>query len=163
MSFFTKYIFWIFVFAFAQQAHAQNSVLILKKRGNKIIQFNIGSYIRFTDTAGHTLSGEITELKNDSLFLNYIPFHVNEISIVYLPRFKSAILQSGMLFQLAGAGYTSLATINTFIENDPNKGSVIVKTLPISLGFIAVGTVLNMVRIKKYKIGGKYKLVFIGL
>jgi hypothetical protein len=149
--------------AFAQNALAQNSVLILKKRGNKVKQFNIGSSIRFTDTAGHTLHGEITDLKNDSLFLNYIPFHINEISIVYLPRFKSSILQNGMLFQLAGAGYTTLATLNTFIENDQDKGSVILKTLPVSLSFIAVGTVLNAVRIKKYKLGSKYKLVFIGL
>lgn len=127
------------------------------------MQFQVGSFIRFTDTAQHTLHGEITGLKNDTLFLNQIPFHINEIGIIYLPRFKSTILQSGMLFQLAGAGYTSLATINTFIENDQDKGSVILKTLPVSLSFVAVGTVLNAVRIKKYKLGGKFKLVFIGL
>ena len=83
---------------------AQTDVLILQKNGRNIKTFEAGMSIGFHTVYDQWLGGTITALRNDSIFLNNIPFHVHEIDALRQDNTKWNYFTDGTLLIVAGVG-----------------------------------------------------------
>ena len=63
-------------------------------------------------------SGTLTALRNDSVFINNIPFHYNEITTMRIERTKLNYAGDGTLLIIAGVGVLVLNTINGIYRKD---------------------------------------------
>ena len=74
---------------------SQTDVLILQKNGRNIKTYAPGMTIMLHTVYDQWLGGTITDLRNDSVFLNNIPFHVNEIDAIRKDFSKLNYLHDG--------------------------------------------------------------------
>jgi hypothetical protein len=109
------------------------------------------------------LEGIITDLRNDSVYINYIPFHVHEIDAVRENFSKLHLQSAGTLLIIAGVGVLALNVINGLYTNEP-AGSWIKPSGWITAGaFILSGILMKSAKYKSYTIGKKYTLHYLNL
>lgn len=109
------------------------------------------------------LGGTITDLKNDSIFLNNIPFHVNEIEAIRTDFSKLHLQNAGTILIIAGVGVLALNVINGLYTNEPIGSWVKVSGYITAGAFIIAGILMRSAKFKNYPIGKKYTLHYLNL
>ena len=142
---------------------AQTDVLILQKKGRNIKTYEIGQNIIFKTIYDQWLGGMITMMRNDSIFLNNIPFHVHEIAAIRNEGTKWNYVNDGTLLIIAGVGVLVLNVVNGIYRND-KAGTWVATSGWITAGaFIIGGLLLRRARYSDYYIGKKYTLHYLNM
>jgi hypothetical protein len=142
---------------------AQTDVLILQKNGSNIKTYAPGMDIMVQTVYDQWLEGTITDMRNDSVFINNNPFHVKEIAAVRKNFSKLHLQTGGTILIVAGVGVLALNVINGLYTNEP-AGQWIKPSGWITAGaFILAGIIMKNARYTTYKIGKKYSLHYLNL
>jgi hypothetical protein len=142
---------------------AQTDVLLLQKNGRNIKTYAPGMPIMIHTVYDQWLEGTLTDLRNDSLYINNIPFHVHEIDAVRENFSKLHLQSAGTILIIAGTGVLALNVINGIYTNEP-AGSWIKPSGWITAGaLILAGILMKSARFKSYPIGKKYTLHYLNL
>ena len=182
MKYYLLLIFLLVVFI----SFSQTSDFLLLKKGDRTIQtFFPGNTIDFQLDNGQWLSGSIIKIIHDSIFieqqknqgyltiwgtpayqlmnLGVLKFHINEI--VALPNKEKgvSVINSGALFQVAGAAYITLNIANSIIQKDPFFAAQNLTNVGIAAGVFLFGKVLQWSHPKQITIGKKYQLQILHL
>jgi hypothetical protein len=141
----------------------QTDVLLLQKNGRNIKTYAPGMSIMIHTVYDQWLSGTLTDLKNDSVFVNYIPFHVHEIDEMRDEFSKLHLQSAGTILIVAGVGVLAINVINGIYTNEP-AGSWVKTSGWITAGaFILAGILMKSAKYKNYPIGKKYTLHYLNL
>lgn len=142
---------------------SQTDVLILQKNGRNIKTYAPGIPIMIHTVYDQWLEGTITDLRNDSVFLNNNPFHVQEIDAIRKDFSKLHLQTGGTILIVAGVGVLALNVINGLYTGEPS-GSWIKASGWITAGaFILAGILMKRAKYKNYPIGKKYTLHYLNL
>jgi hypothetical protein len=142
---------------------AQTDVLILQKNGANITSYTPGMYIMIKTVYDQWLEGSITDMRNDSLFINNNPFHVNEIAAIRKNFSKLHLQTAGNLLIIAGAGVLALNVINGLYTNEPASQWIKTSGWITAGALVLVGLVMKNARYTTYNIGKKYSLHYLKL
>lgn len=171
---------------FQLSSSAQQDFLLLKK-GNKTYQsFFKGSFMTFQLENYQWLNGRIQKLTNDSIYfyqmeigmrpnsfglgavadttvLGLIPLAIKNIRAMPVPPKKEsfAFIKNGSLFQFGAGGYMLLNVFNTLRAKEPLFDAQNSKRLGIAAAVFLFGKILQWNHPSEYKLGKKYKLVYI--
>ena len=142
---------------------SQTDVLLLKKNGRNIKTYATGQTIIVQTVYDQWLGGTITALRNDSVFINGIPFHVHEIESVRQEFTNWNYNADGTILIVAGAGLLALNVVNGLYTGE-SAGSWVKTSAWITAGaFILGGILLKRARYKNYLLGKKYTLHYINM
>jgi hypothetical protein len=142
---------------------AQTDVLILQKNGRNIKIYASGMPIMIHTKYDQWLEGTLTDLKNDSVYVNNIPFHVHEIDALRNNFSKLHLQSAGTILIIAGVGVLALNVINGLYTNEP-AGAWIKASGWITAGaFIVAGILMKSAKYNNYSIGKKYTLHYLNL
>ncbi len=142
---------------------SQTDVLILLKNGKNIKTYAPGEPIMIHTVYDQWLGGTLTDLKNDSVYINNIPFHVNEVDGLRKDFSKLHLQNAGTILIIAGVGVLALNVINGLYTNE-SAGTWIKASGYITAGaFIIAGILMRSARFKNYPIGKKYTLHYLNL
>jgi hypothetical protein len=169
----------IFLYAPAFAQTGANSVLLLKKGEKTISKYFSGNSIAFSTKDGMQVSGVISRITLDSIFLiNYnirrlqradggiifdtasrynLMFSLGNIGSfpVYKQKGKN-ILTDGSLLMLGGGAYLVLNIFNTTREGNPPFGEENLPNVLWATGAVATGFLIKKLWPKKMVIGHKY-------
>ena len=109
------------------------------------------------------LGGTLTDLRNDSVYINNIPFHVNEIDGLRKDFSKLHLQSWGTGLIIAGGGVLALNVINGIYTNEPAGSWIKASGYIVAGAFILTGILLHSARYKNYPIGKKYTLHYLNL
>ncbi|MDP4129983.1 MAG: hypothetical protein Q8918_01965 [Bacteroidota bacterium] len=142
---------------------SQTDVLILQKNDRNIKTYAPGQPIIFETVYQQWFDGTLTDLRNDSVFINGIPFHYNEIKTMRVERTKLNYSADGTLMIIAGVGVLALNTVNGLYRKD-KAGTWFSTTGWITSGALIVGGILlKKARIRTFPLGKKYGLHYLEL
>ena len=142
---------------------SQTDVLILQKNGQNIKTYATGQSIIFETIYIQWLGGTITALRNDSIFLNNIPFHVNEIKTVRQEFKKWNYYEDGTILIIAGVGVLVLNVVNGIYTNEP-AGKWVKASSWIAAGALIVGGIfMRRARYRDYHLGKKFTLHYLNM
>jgi hypothetical protein len=142
---------------------AQTDVLILQKNGRNINTYAPGMPIMVHTIYDQWLEGTITDMRNDSVFINNNPFHVHEINAIRKNFSKLHLQAGGTVLIVAGVGILALNVINGLYTNEP-AGQWIKASGWITAGaFIVAGLIMKSAKYTTYTIGKKYSLHYLNL
>ncbi len=142
-------------------AVAQRDMLVLQKNWRHIHTYSVGQELKIETIYQQVFQGTITAIRNDSIFINDIPFHYKEIAVIHRLRLWSGDLLFGMALMATGAGILVLGSVNGLIhENDINNWYN-TSSLFIAGALIVAGYFLRKAYFIKYPIGKKFKLLYI--
>jgi hypothetical protein len=152
-----------FLFLIPLISFSQTDVLILQKEGRNIKTYAPGMSIMLHTIYDQWLEGTVTDLRNDSVFLNNIPFHVQEIDGIRKNFSRLNLQTNGTILIIAGGGVLALNVINGIYTNEP-AGSWIKPSGWITAGaLILAGILMRSARYKNYPIGKKYQLHYLNM
>ncbi len=158
-----KRIFAFFIYLIPLISLAQTDVLILQKNGSNIKTYAPGMDIMMKTVYDQWLEGTITDMRNDSIFINNNPFHVNEIAAIRKNFSKLHLQAGGTVLIVAGVGLLALNVINGLYTNEP-AGQWIKPSGWITAGaLIIAGLIMKSARYTTYVIGEKYSLHYLDL
>ena len=109
------------------------------------------------------LEGSITDMRNDSIFINNIPFHVNEIAAIRKNFSKLHLQAGGTVLIAAGVGVLALNVINGLYTNEPSNQWVKPSGWIAAGALIIAGLIMKSARYTTYVIGKKYSLHYLDL
>jgi len=156
-------IFAFFIYLIPLISFAQTDVLILQKNGSNIKTYAPGMDIMMKTVYDQWLEGTITDMRNDSVFVNNNPFHVKEIAAIRKNFSKLHLQSGGTILIVAGVGVLALNVINGLYTNEP-AGQWIKPSGWIAAGaFILAGIIMRNARYTTYVIGEKYSLHYLNL
>jgi hypothetical protein len=140
---------------------AQTDVLILKKRGGEVRTYTIGSELMMKTIYNQWFQGSITNMRNDTIFINGLAFHYKEIAAIKKAdlHFYNTVLPAGMM--VAGAGIFVLGAVNGLYRGDKSKDWYTSSGLITGGVLVVVGYLLTKTRVKTYSIGKKFKLDYL--
>lgn len=141
----------------------QTDVLILQKNGRNIKTYAPGMPIMLHTIYDQWFEGTLTDLKNDSVFINNIPFHVKEIDELRENFSKLHLQAAGTILIVAGVGVLALNVINGLYTDEP-AGTWVKTSGWITAGvFIIAGIIMKSAKYSNYPIGKKYTLHYLNL
>ena len=142
---------------------AQTDLLILKKRGMNVSTYTIGSELTMKTVYDQWFQGTITNMRNDSVFINGLPFHYKEIAGIRTTHvnFGNTLVPSFMM--VAGAGTFVLGAINGLYRHDQSKDWYTTSGLISGAALLVGGYLLTQTRVKNYRIGKKFTLDYLTL
>ena len=142
---------------------SQTDVLIFQKNGRNIKTYAPGQQITIHTIYDQWLDGTLTALRNDSVFVNNIPFHVHEIDGIHLDFSKWNYQADGTILIIAGAGVLVLNVVNGLYTNE-KAGSWVKTSGWITAGALILGGILlKRARYKNYSIGKKFTLHYLNM
>jgi hypothetical protein len=144
-------------------AIAQTDVLVLKKRGMEVSSYTIGSELTMRTIYNQWFQGSITNMRNDSIFLNGLPFHYKEIAGIRRTHlnFGNTLLPSFMM--VVGGGTFVLGAVNGLYRGDQSKDWYTTSGLISGVALLVGGYLLTKTRVKNYRIGKKFQLDYLVL
>ncbi|HTI12024.1 MAG TPA: hypothetical protein VL832_25800 [Puia sp.] len=148
-------------FWFPLLVNAQTDVLVLKKRGMEVRTYTIGSELTMKTIYNQWFQGTVTNMRNDSVFLNGMPFHYKEIAGIRKLNlsFGNTVLPAFMM--VVGAGTFVLGAVNGLYRKDDTKDWYTTSGLISGAAFLVGGYLLTKTRVKTYRIGGKFSLDYL--
>ncbi|HCL83516.1 MAG TPA: hypothetical protein DIC22_06040 [Chitinophagaceae bacterium] len=158
-----KKIITAFIFLIPLVSHAQTDVLILKKNGKNIKIYAPGQPIIFETIYEQWLGGTLTDLRNDSVFINNIPFHVREIKTMRRDFTNWNYQTDGTILIIAGVGVLFLNVANGIYTHENSGSWVRTSGWIVSGALILGGLLLKRARYKNYPIGKKYTLQYMNI
>jgi hypothetical protein len=158
-----KRIFAFFICLIPLIGIAQTDVLVLQKNGSNIKSYVPGMDIMLKTVYDQWLEGTITDMRNDSIFINNNPFHVNEIAAIRKNFSKLHLQAAGTVLIAAGVGLLAINVINGIYTNEA-AGQWIKASGWITAGaLIVAGIIMRQARYSTYEIGKKYSLHYLEL
>jgi hypothetical protein len=152
-----------FIFLIPLIGLSQTDVLILQKNGRNIETYAPGMPIMIHTIYDQWLEGTITDMRNDSVFINNNPFHVQEINAIRKNFSKLHLQAGGTVLIVAGVGLLVLNVVNGLYTNEP-AGQWIKASGWITAGaFIVAGLIMRSAKYTTYSIGKKYSLHYLNL
>jgi len=151
------------LFIFPEFSKAQSDLLVLKKRGMHVATYTIGSELTMQTIYNQWFLGTITDMRNDSVFVNGIPFHYKEIAGIRESHinFSNTVLSAGMM--VAGGGIFVLGAVNGLYRGDKTKDWYTSSGLITGGILLAGGFLLSKTRSKTYHIGKKFQVEYLVL
>jgi hypothetical protein len=151
------------LFLFPLICLSQTDVLIFQKNGRNIKTYTPGQEISIHTIYDQWLAGTLTALRNDSVFVNNNPFHVNEIDGIHMDFSGWNYRADGTILIIAGVGVLALNVINGLYTNE-KSGSWIKTSGWITAGALILGGILmRRARYKNYMLGKKYTLHYLNM
>ena len=141
----------------------QSDVLELKKNGANQKVYSPGMSLTMETIYQQWLEGTITAIRNDSVFLNGLPFHYKEIARIRSERKKFNYTTDGTILLIAGGGVLLLGAVNGLYRGDPIKDWYKPSGFITAGAFIALGLLMRNAAYKKYTLGKKYTLEYLAL
>ncbi|MES2774142.1 MAG: hypothetical protein V4722_08155 [Bacteroidota bacterium] len=180
-----RFIFTLFILTFIfTAAQAQNDLLLLRKNNKTIRQFYPGISMQFYTENKQLISGFITKIKDDSLYLDqfdirtmytgwgsavydtvttyHLAFSYKDI-VAFPAKQKMGSATIPGLLMIGSAGYAALNIINAGTQNESLTGSENLTKLGIAAGVFATGFLLKKSKKDYWPVGKKYKLVYLGM
>ena len=154
-------ITWLFMIPFIGMT--QTDVLILQKNGRNVKTYAPGMDIQIHTIYDQWLDGTITDMKNDSVYVNYNPFHIHEIDEMRESFSKLHLQTAGTVFIIAGVGVVALNVINGIYRNESASQWMSTSGWITAGAFILGGFLLKGAKYKNYPIGKKYTLHYLNL
>ncbi len=164
-----KYLFWtmkkylLLFYVLPFFSLAQSDVVELKKHGANQKVYAPGMSLTMETIYHQWLDGTITAIRNDSVFLNGIPFHYKEISRIRTDRKKFNYSTNGTILLIAGGGVLLLGAVNGLYRGDQIKDWYKPSGFITAGAFIALGLLMRNAAHKKYTLGKKYSLEYLAL
>jgi len=146
---------------------AQNDVLVLTKRGMHVRAFTVGDPITFETVYGQWFTGDISDLRRDTIYINGQAFSYKEIDA--LKRDRQGLNKwtgydnrgTGILLTAAGAGLFAIGAINGARRGDKAKEWFTTSGYIVGGALIGTGIYLIASQKKYYRLGGRYKLQYL--
>ncbi len=178
-----RYIFTILIITvFSGLVSAQNDLLLLRKHNRTVRQFYPGISTEFFIANKQLISGFITKIQNDSLYLDQyrvatmytgwgsaVYDTINTYHLVFsykdivgfpaTQKMTSTTIPS--LLMLGSAGYAALNIINAGTLNQSLTGRQNLGRLGIAAAVFVTGLLLKRVKKDYWPVGKKYKLVYL--
>lgn len=142
---------------------SQTDVLNLQKNGRNIKTYAPGMYIMLHTVYDQWLEGTITDMRNDSVFVNNNPFHIKEIDKLRTPFSKMHLQSAGTVLIVAGVGVLALNVINGIYTNESASEWIKASGWITAGALIITGIILRNARYNNYPIGKKYTLHYLNL
>lgn len=148
-------------FLFPLFAMAQTDVLVLKKRGMEVRSYTVGSELTMKTIYNQWFQGNITNMRNDSIYLNGLAFHYKEIAGIRKTHlnFGNTLLPSFMM--VVGAGTFVLGAVNGLYRGDKSKDWYTTSGLISGVAMLVGGYLLTKTRVRNYPIGKKFTLDYL--
>jgi hypothetical protein len=167
----------------------QSDFIVLKKRNNRTVKsYFPGSFISANTYTGFRLNGKITEIKNDSVFIEQqevfqvatpfgvprldtvvhtIRLHYTEINQFFFStgsstrkkRFAEVSLPKIMV--IGGTGFIILELVNTAYRKESLNEDNKIGTIAIAAGIAGAGFLWQQLQKQKTKAGGKFTVVYV--
>ena len=142
---------------------SQTDVLILQKNGRNIRTYAPGQTILIETIYVQWLGGTLTALRNDSVFINNIPFHVHEIRTIRQEFKKWKYYEDGTILIAAGVGVLVLNVVNGIYTNEP-AGQWVKASSWIAAGALILGGIfMRRARYRDYHLGKKFSLHYLNM
>jgi hypothetical protein len=146
---------------FALYSHSQQGYLFVKKGFHKKRVYTEGDNIKLRLEDGSLLSGTITLLRNDTIFLNGYPVPRPLVAEIILERKPNPPPPDIKTLLLIGAG-SALTMAGLALSHQASPEKAAIAGLVIGFGPLLVRhfgvRVLHLFVRKKYRIGKKYRL-----
>jgi hypothetical protein len=148
-------------------SHAQHDVLVLTKRGFHVRAFTVGDPISFETVYGQWFTGNIDDLRRDTVYINGTAFSYKEIGAI--KRDRDGLNKwtghdnrgTGILLTTAGVGLFAIGAINGARRGDNAKQWFTTSGYIVGGALIATGVYLIANQKKYYRLGGRYKLQYL--
>jgi hypothetical protein len=142
---------------------AQTDLLILEKNGSQIRTYTTGTDIEMQTIYNQWFQGTITEMRNDTVSVNGLPFSYKEIATVRIrhANFSNTVLSTGMM--AASVGGFILGGVNGLNRSDPPKDWYTGTWVVTGAALLVGGYALTRTRSSTYTIGKKYQLQYLVL
>jgi hypothetical protein len=140
-----------------------DDIIILKRHGANIKTYTQGLYFTMETIYDQWFDGTITAIRNDSVFLNGMPFHYKEISAIRRERKGLNYSTDGAILMLAGGGLLLIGAVNGILRSDAFNQWYTPANLIVAGTLIAGGFLLVKAHFKKYILGKKYNLEYLPL
>ncbi|MEO8116217.1 MAG: hypothetical protein ABI653_01135 [Bacteroidota bacterium] len=176
-----KIIFTFLSLCFLHTSFAQQDFIILQKKGKTIERYFPGNSVSFYTNEGFLISGILKKCRNDSLYLdipvttsiqtmfgvvldtsgyNYYKTNIKNIAVIPAKRFTAA--KAGNLLAKAGVLIGSILLVNKIDISGNQNATYAVQFFSAAAINVAMAFVnpFHAHSPEGYKIGKKYKLVF---
>jgi hypothetical protein len=154
-------LFILFLYLIPFCSLAQNDVLVLQRRGMHERAYTVGDPMTFKSVYGQWFSGTIDDLRHDTVFIAGQAFHYNEIAVIQRTASKINFAILGDYMMIAGAGFAIISAVNG------NRNGVSANQWFTTGGYVIGGALLvggfllAEFTSKYYKLGGRFKLVYL--
>lgn len=156
--------FFLFLYLLPFCSLAQSDdIVILKRHGANVKTYTQGLYFTMETIYDQWFDGTITAIRNDSIFLNGLPFHYKEISAIRRERKGLNYSTDGAILMLAGGGLLFIGAVNGILRSDAFREWYTPTNLIVAGALIAGGFLLVKAHFKKYILGKKYSLEYLQL
>lgn len=149
---------------FYSSASAQMGYLFVKKGYKKKRTYTEGDRIMLLSNDGFVFNGIITQLKNDTIYLNGRPIPRPQVKAVLFTRKKNKFPADAKTLLLI-AGGSALTTLGLTINNTETFKRALITGLGLGYGpliakYLGRGFLLSLQR-KQYRVGKKFQLQII--
>lgn len=144
--------------------HAQkNDLLVLQKTGQNVKTYAAGMFFTVETVYHQWFDGVITAIRNDSVFINGLPFHYKEFATVRIERKHLNYETDGGLLMVAGGGVLLLGIVNGLYRGDAPKDWFTATGFITAGAFLLGGFLLRKAHYKTYHLGNKYFFRYLSL
>jgi hypothetical protein len=142
---------------------AQTDLLILEKNGSQVHTYTTGTDIEMQTIYNQWFQGTITDMHNDTVSVNGLPFSYKEIATIRIRHlnFSNTVLSTGMM--VAAGGILVLGAVNGLYRSDPPKDWYTGSGLVTGAVLLVGGYALSKTRTSTCTIGKNYKLQYLVL
>jgi hypothetical protein len=142
---------------------AQTDILVLKKRGYHVRSYTVGDELTMETVYKQWISGTITQLRHDTVFVNGLGFHFKEISAIRRTHynFGNTVLPYGMM--AAAGGILVLNAVNGAYRHDKARDWYTKSSIITGAALLVGGFILTRTNRKIYHLGHRFKLDYLEL
>lgn len=142
---------------------AQTDILVLKRRGAHVRTYTVGDQITMETVYRQWFTGDIMDLRHDTIFLNGQAFHYKEVRAIRRTHynFGNTVLPYGMM--AAGAGIFILNAVNGAYRHDKAKDWYTRSSVITGASLLVGGFILSRFTQTTYRLGHRFKLDYLEL
>lgn len=153
-----------FCFLYTTSSGQINGYLYVKKGINKKRTYTEGDRIFLQLTNDTTITGLITLLKNDTIYLTGKPVPLSKIQAVLIPRKRNRFPADAKTMLLIGAG-SGLTAVGLTLNDNEEWDDALIAGFAIGYGGLLTkylgNGIFNAIQRKKFRIGKRYRLLLI--
>ena len=140
-----------------------DDIVVLKRNGANLRTYTTGLSLTMETIYDQWFDGTITAIRNDSVFLNGLPFDIKEISAIKRERTGLNYGLDGTLLMAAGGAALIVAGVNGILQSSDFSQWYSPAYLAVAGSFLVGGFLLKHAHFKKYNLGKKYTLEYLSL